>query len=283
MNLSQKHNGDHTYLVVAHEDEWIAFLPRGYKICSVSAEEATKILLPVNGIFADFSSNEIALMMQFYTSIKERIRVIDMDAIKEVTSVLQGEFAELVEHLNLVVRMYEYARAAYPKSFYQSREAENEHRVSISTEMGLDFVVISMLSKMMMPIWGHIMEKRPSYWATDMAALEACQLNIILPLLTNSRLRPAVEKLSQIVYEYGASIWKIDGRFIDSSEISHGCTMVFRHLLLRSITSIYPAVEESNIITMLIMRIKRLHEGQLRVHNIKQSGANKDLHRLLVS
>jgi hypothetical protein len=135
-------------------------------------QSGDQILLPINLFFQELSEVEQRVIYDLYAFAKMHIDTLTLDNRRNVQEVIQDRVYQTVHGLGLADKMIEFCRTPrflYPDPKDKTDVGKGAHHTEEKTYHPEDYIqvtAISLLSKLMVPIWGEFI-----------AALEAVDIN----------------------------------------------------------------------------------------------------------
>ena len=169
-----------------------------------------KILLPLNMFFETLSEEEQARLYEMYASSHDILRHLKMETLRDTQNKIQDVIYKTINKLDLVDRMITFCRQpafVYPDLEDVGNKPHHSAEKTFLEEEYIELTAISILCKMLMPIWGEFIQ-RLSLIDANTNQREKLALDLIEPTLEKSTFGPIYRKLFSLITSVTAEIRK---------------------------------------------------------------------------
>lgn len=167
-----------------------------------------QILLPINLFFSRLSFSDHKEIYEMYKFARREIERTTMENKREIQDALQETIFNTIQNLNLPEKMIEFCkdpRFIYPDLSQVGRDAHHTKEKTFFTEDYIEITAISILSKLMVPIWGEFIKQLGIIEITNNQR-ENLAFDLIEPVLVDSAFERIYNKLA---YFLSASVTDI--------------------------------------------------------------------------
>lgn len=157
-----------------------------------------QILLPINLFFKLLSFNDQKDLYDMYKFARSEIDRTTMENKREIQDTLQEKILITVHNLNLPQKMIDFckdSRFIYPDLSQVGTEAHHSKEKTFLTEDYIEITAISILSKLMVPIWGEFIKQLGIIEITNNQR-EALAFDLVVPVLEEGPFERIYNKLS---------------------------------------------------------------------------------------
>lgn len=169
-----------------------------------------QILLPINLFFAELTFEEQREIYEMYRFCKDTIEHTEMENKREIQDTLQERIFNTISRLRLAERMITLCRTdrfIYPDLSQVGIEPHHTNEKTFLLEDYIEITAISILSKMMVPIWGEFI-RRLGIISISNNQREKMAFDLIEPTLEEGAFERIYNKLSYSLSESVAYLRK---------------------------------------------------------------------------
>lgn len=157
-----------------------------------------QILLPINLFFGTLSLSDQKELYGMYLFCKKEIARITMDNKRVVQDTLRDKLYTTIQNLNLPEKMVSFCkdpRFIYPDLSQVGTGAHHSKEKTFLIDDYIEITAISILSKLMVPIWGEFIKQLGQIEITNNQR-EALAFDLIVPVLEDGAFERIYSKLS---------------------------------------------------------------------------------------
>lgn len=184
-----------TYMKISKDEK----APKKEGVVGDSRDDASgdQILLPINLFFKQLTLDDHKTVYDMYKFAKENISRMDLDNRREVLDLIQGRVFDTIHRLRLDKKMIAFCTTdlfVYPELESVGMKPHHSNEKTFRTNHYVEITGISILSKMMVPIWGDLI-KRASDLSISSNQREKICFDLIEPTLEEGAFAEIYRKL----------------------------------------------------------------------------------------